>query len=152
MILGIPHWKFLIFFDLQCYYYQLCEEAEAGKSDSGVWLPDHVIEAQPCFHALLVLYIYSVSWQCTWFTYRCHFATYSKGLSKSSNYCGIALAPSLSKVLEWSILWPGQTALVHVISSLVLRMDFPLLSVATSVLKAFVNRYVRGNSSIMHVI
>ena len=112
--------------------FQTVQEAigklKRGKSDGGPLVSDHIVEAPvPICHFLARLFTSVLRHGFMPAAFRD--ATIqpipkgSKDPSVSPNYRGIALASSLSKVLEWSILLLGVSSLPLVIFSSDLNLD-----------------------------
>ena len=83
----------------------VCESVQKlkrGKSDGGSLLSDHVIEAPVSLHFFLANFFTAI-------LRHGHVPSSFRDaillpILKGSNYCGIALASCVSKVLEWSII------------------------------------------------
>ena len=72
----------------------------------------------------------------------------SKDPSVSSNYRGIALASSLSKVLEWSIFFSWS----QFFSTSELQFGFKSTTLCTGVMKAVINLYLKGGQKFTNVL
>ena len=136
--------------------FQTVQEAigklKRGKSDGGPLVSDHIVEAPvPICHFLARLFTSVLRHGFMPAAFRD--ATIQpipkgpKDPSVSSNYRGIALASSLSKVLEWSILLSWN----EFFSASDLQFGFKSgfsTTLCTGVLKAVINRYLNGGSKV----
>ena len=117
-----------------------------GKSDGGPLVSDHIIEAPDAICDLLARVFTSVP-QHGFMPAAFRDATIqpipkgSKDPSVSSYYRGIALASSLSKVLEWSILLPLKEFFCTSELQFGFKSGFST-TLCTGVMKAVINRYL----------
>ena len=131
---------------------QAIGKLKRGKSDGGALVSDHIIEAPPSLSSFLAK-LFTALLRHGFMPAAFRDAIIqpipkgSKDPSLSSNYRGIALASSLSKVFEWAILltWNG------FFSTSDLQFGFkPSYSttLCSGVLKAVVNRYLNRGSKV----
>ena len=71
----------------------------------------------------------------------------SKDPSLSASYCGIALASSLSKVMEWSILLTWESFFTTSDLQFGFKSGFSII-LCTGVLKAVINCYLNNGSKV----
>ena len=123
-----------------------------GKSDGGSLVSDHIIEA-PIPICQFLARVFTSVLRHGFMPAALRDATIqpipkgSKDPSVSSNYRGIALASSLSKVLEWSILLSWS----QFISTSELQFGFKSgfsTTLCTGIMKAVINRYLNRESKV----
>ena len=125
---------------------------KCGKSDGDTFMSDHIIEA-PSSICQLVARLFTSMLRHGFMPLAFQDATIqpipkgSKDPSLSENYCGIALASSLSKVMKWSIPLTLRSFFTNSDLQFGFKLGFST-TLCTGVLKAVINRYLNNGSTV----
>ena len=123
-----------------------------GKSDGDTFMSDHIIEA-PSSTCQFLAQLFTSMLRHGFMPLSFRDATTqpipkeSKDPSLSVNYCGIALASSLSRVMEWSILLTWESFFTTSDLQFGFKSGFST-TLSTGVLKAVINCYLNNGSKV----